>query len=117
MKSLYGQYVEEREGKGIVEDQYGFATYLHTPSRKEMYVVDVFVVREARKLGKAKEYFDQIEKLAYSLNCDYMLTSVDTETNGFEISIKGLLNNNYVFHGELPNSTFLFFRKDLTNGK
>lgn len=117
MKSLYGQYVEEREGKGIVEDQFGFATYLYNSTRKEMYVVDVFVVKERRQSGIAKGYFDQIEEKAKELNCEYMLTSVDTETKGFEISIKGLLNNNYYFHGELPNSTLLFFKKDLSNGK
>ena len=44
MESNYAQYIKEREGKEIVEDHKGFATFVITD--KECYIVDIFVKKK-----------------------------------------------------------------------
>lgn len=111
MVSNYALYIFEREGKEIIEDNEGFATYLHTPSRREIYIVDVFVKKEFRGVGKARDYFNKIINIAKERNCDYILTSVDTYTNDWQFSLMLLETDGYK---QIANKdTTIFLRKDL----
>lgn len=116
--SLYAEYIKEREGKDIIEDEKGFATYLYTPVRNEIYIVDVYVRPEYRMQGIAKQYVDNIEEIAKEMNCDYLLTSVDCKTEGWKASTTGLLNNGWKFYSNDPfDQMFKYFRKELKDGK
>ena len=111
MKSNYGLYIEEREGIDILEDGKGFATFKHITERKELYISDVFIRKEYRKENRAAGYFDELTEMAKELECEYLLTHVDPETNGWELSQRALTG--YGFRETVTVDSLVFFRKDL----
>ena len=62
MKSLYGQYIEELANKEIIEDDRGFITYLFMDDG--CYVEDIFVIKEHRNNGVAREMLDKVSVIA-----------------------------------------------------
>ncbi len=89
MKSLYGQYIKEREGFEILEDENGFATY--KISGKECYIRDIFVKPEFRKMNLASKYADEIAEIAKKLGCTHLSGTVAPMANGSTQSIQVLL--------------------------
>lgn len=89
MKSLYAQYIEEREDLAIIERKEGFATY--KIDGESCYIADIFVTIESRKAGVALEMCEEIVKIAKTLNCKYILGSVDPRARGATESIKAIL--------------------------
>lgn len=107
--SLFGQYILEREGKHIVEDENGFATYKF--ENGYVYVEDVYVVKNMRKLNTASKYLDKIAEEAKKKNINKMITSVSPAAKGTTASIKAIIG--YKF--ELLSSTndLVYFVKDI----
>ena len=93
MVSNYGKYVKEREGKEIIEGDWGFATYLL--EKDLLYVVDVYVVPEKRRKGLAKSIFNKLEIEAKNKNKSHIATSLDTTTNNWEVTMQGLIKHGY----------------------
>ena len=87
--SNFGRYIYEREGKQIIEDEHGFATFL--PCGEFMYIEDIYVVPEQRKNGVASRYADEIAKHALQKGYKKLLGSVKVSANGSTNSIKVLL--------------------------
>lgn len=83
--SLYGKYVKERENCEIVETPYGFATYKILED--SVYVIDIYVLPEFRRLKKAKEFMDLSYNLAKELGKKWVLGSVCLDANGKEESL------------------------------
>lgn len=87
--SLYGQYIKERAGRGILETKDGFATFDYI-SDETVYIVDVYVVPRKRKSGVAFKLADIIVEQAVKDGYKYLLGSVDTTARGADISCKFL---------------------------
>lgn len=87
--SLYGDYIAEREGAGIVENEHGFATY--KVIGPECYIVDIYVVPAQRKAGMAASFADQIAQIAVERGCKYLTGSVDPTAPSATASAKVLL--------------------------
>lgn len=94
-QSLYAQYILEREGKEIIEDNEGFVTFIECEDRPGIYIADVYVVPEERKTGKAHSYFDQVEEIAKERGKTFLRTSVESALPGWEISLKALMCNSF----------------------
>lgn len=109
MESNYAQYIKEREGKEIVEDHKGFATFVITD--KECYIVDIFVKKKYRKEKIASKYADQITELAKERGCRYLLGSVCPYADSATASLKALLG--YGFSLSSSTNDMIFFRKDI----
>ena len=45
--SMYGDYIKEHRGDGIVENERGFASYRFLNER-QCYIIDIFVHRDYR---------------------------------------------------------------------
>src|SRR5665213_2542353 len=87
--SHYGQYLTERSGRGIVENEDGFATFEYV-SDDIVYIVDLFVVPEKRRQRVAANLADKIVEAAAEHGCKYLLGSVDATAKGAEASIQVL---------------------------
>lgn len=74
MKSLYAQYLEEKTERKILETEHGFITY--EIYDKCCYIVDIFVVREERLGGLAKEMCFRVGDIAKEQGCKFILGSV-----------------------------------------
>lgn len=88
-KSLYGQYIAEREGKHIIENEFGFATYFFTG--EFCYIEEIFVLEPHRKSGIAAKYADEIAKEAKSVGVNKLLGSVSPKAPSSTQSLKVLL--------------------------
>jgi hypothetical protein len=84
--SHYGQYLKERTNRGIVESEDGFATFEYI-EQDIVYIVDIFVVPEKRKLGAASRMADEIVEAAKKEGKKFLLGSVDATAKGAEKSI------------------------------
>lgn len=113
MASLFAQYIKEREAKGIVESEMGFATYQisTTEGIKSVYIEDVFVSKDYRKNGMATALANEVIKRAKLEGCTKAYTSVSPSAVNSTISVKVILANKF----KLKNSTvnFIVFEKDI----
>ncbi len=85
--SVYGQYLKERTGRGIVENEDGFASFEYIGD-DTVYIVDIFVIPEKRQQRLAATMADSIVAAAVKDGKKYLLGSVDVSANGAEASIK-----------------------------
>jgi len=105
IKSLYAQYIEEREGKFIIEHAEGFATYLFLS--EHVYIEDIFVTKEARKSGVAAQLADQIAEIAREKGFKKLLGSVDIRANGADTSLKVLQAYGFKLYKSEQNMIYL----------
>ncbi len=87
--SLYAQYVKEREGKHILENGLGFATYNFI--KDICYIEDIYTIPEARGLRTAANFADQITSHAKEAGCKRLMGSVAIRANNSDVSMKVLL--------------------------
>lgn len=91
--SLYAQYVLEREGKYILEDENGFATYFYTG--EYCYIEDVYVTKEHRNTRYISKWEPLIIAEARSKGYSKLLTSVVPSANGSTESLRSVLSYGY----------------------
>lgn len=87
--SLYGQYIKERCGRGILETKDGFATFEY-PTNEIVYIIDLYISPNKRKSHVATSLADKIVEQAIKDGRKYLLGSVDVTANGAEASCKVL---------------------------
>ncbi len=107
--SNFADYIKERQGKKIVEDENGFATYYF--AMPDCYIEDIYVVPEKRKSGVASKYADEITKIAIEKNCLNLIGSVKPSANGSTGSLKVLLAYGFKLHSATED--FIWFKKSL----
>ncbi len=88
--SLYAQYIAERQGKYIIENDKGFATYFFVASG--IYAEDVYIRPEFRRTKAASQFGDQIAQIGRTKGFNKMYGSVKPSTNGATDSLKFLLS-------------------------
>lgn len=86
MKSHYAQYLEELSPCQMYEDDKGF--FIYSITDKEFYVKEVFVQKEFRQQGVAKDYDQKAIEMAKEFGCDYIKGSVIPTANNSTISLK-----------------------------
>lgn len=109
MSSLYGQYILEREGKLIVEDADGFASF--AIFNEDCYLENIYVVPEKRRSGHASILADRVSEIAKNKGCKRLIGSVRPSANGSTESMKALLA--YGFKLLSASQDAIFFEKGL----
>lgn len=94
--SLYGQYVQEREGKQIIENECGFATY--KIFGEECYVVDIFIKKEFRRSSQASGLADHIALMAKEAGCKFLTGTCAPSTFGATESMKAMFGYGFKLH-------------------
>lgn len=107
--SLYSQYIQEREGKHILETLQGFATYTFTD--KGVYIEDIFVLKDYRETGVASHLADLIIDIAKEKGHKVAFGSVSIGGNNSTASMKVLLA--YGFKLYSANNNFILLSKDI----
>ena len=106
-KSLYGQYIEEKENRYILEGKDYFLTYQF--DREWVYIVDMFVVSGKRTNGIMTKISEQCEQLARDKGYTQILGSVDINTNQPEIPALAMIKHGYKFY-KLVGSIIYFLK-------
>jgi hypothetical protein len=86
---MYAKYKKEREGKEVLETEYGFASWCI--DGEVCYIEDIFVDLYHRQSGLAAKMADDICRLAKDRGCKTLLGSVNVQTQGSTTSMKVLL--------------------------
>lgn len=111
MASLYAQYLMERTNDLIVESEnIGFITYRYL-DESTVYIVDIFIIPELRKLGQASEMADAIAREAKNKGATRLIGSVVPSTKNSTISMKVLLA--YGMSLDSSANDFIIFKKDI----
>lgn len=113
--SLFGDYVKERNGREIVEDDDGFATFIINPDGT-CYLEDLYVVPDKRGpqpdgKGVASRYADKICEIAKLRGCKKLLGSVVPSLPGSTENVKTLFK--YGFKIKSSMNDFILFEKEL----
>lgn len=109
--SLYGQYIQERTDRQIIETDYGFATYAFTDD-KTVYIEDIYIIPEHRSSGLASAIADEIAVIAKQKGCSRMMGSVVPSAKNSTDSVKVLIA--YGMKLQSSSNNFIIFDKDLT---
>lgn len=107
--SLYAEYISEREGKHIVEDEFGFATYSFVEHLNAVYIEEVFVLPQFRQTGIGASYVSRISELAKSSNYENVITSVSPKAKGATTSLKAILGVG--FQLDSMDANLIYFKK------
>lgn len=107
--SLFGDYIKERAGKQIVEDEFGFATYSFI--KEGCYIEDLYVIPAQRKSGHASRLADRIVNVCKSKGCTALIGTVATGANGATDSLKVLLA--YGFKLQSAQNEMVLLRKEI----
>ena len=103
-------YIQEREGKEIVESEKGFATYIIYPNG-ECYIQDIFVAPEFRSSKISLEMEEQIKNIAKENGCTKLIGSVCLDAKNATRNLKILLNDNWHLNNIIGN--MIFVKKDI----
>lgn len=108
--STFGDYIKERQGKEIIEDDRGFATFQFLDDAR-CYIEDIYVRPDFRKRGVAKDMADKVAERAKSVGCKTLWGSVVPTAKGSTDSIKVLLAYGMSLDSSAVN--LILFKKDL----
>jgi GNAT superfamily N-acetyltransferase len=114
MKSLHAKYVEEREGKELIEEVYGFVKYSYgedNDGENFCYLEDLFILPSYRRKGNATNLQRDVLINAKERGCKSLFCSIDTDGNGVDGSMRVILANNFKFSSIVGNE--IFFKKEL----
>lgn len=107
--SHYANYIKEREGKEIIEDEFGFVTY--STHQDYVYIEDIYVTPEHRRQKKCYEYADKVAAIAKENGYSKLLGSIDPEGTGAHESLLVLLNYGYKLHA--THNNVIYFMKEI----
>jgi hypothetical protein len=109
--SLYGDYIKELRGDGIVETIDGFATYRYLNDGKTIYIIDIYVVPGVRENAVATALANEIEKIGKAAGATEMWGTVSPSANNSTESVWVLLKYGMRLHG--IDQGLIVFRKDI----
>ena len=109
MTSLYAQYISEREGLHIIEEEHGYATYSFEP--EGVYIRDIFVEKDFRHDLIASGMANKIASIAKAKGLKYLYGSVVPTANFSTSSLKVLLA--YGMQLDSCTNNFILMKKEI----
>ncbi len=86
--SLYKEYLKEREGIEVYENDCGFISYSYIEEVNALYLAEFYVIPAKRNTPAGYRLYQRAVNLAKSNGCTKIMGSVDVSTNGYELSEK-----------------------------
>ncbi len=105
--SHYGQYLLEREGISILENEYGFITYSITDNNCLIY--DMFIAKEHRLNGNGVSLINKLVDNVKLLGVEYLYCTCIPSTANSTSSMKAILSYDFVLHNSKENE--IVFKK------
>lgn len=109
--SLYGDYVKEREGFDIVENEFGFATY--KISGDECYLRDIYVRPKSRRDKVCFKLADEVSAIAKAQGCHWLVGSVAINATGVENSTAVLKAYGFKPTRIVPEKQMIYYAKEI----
>lgn len=111
MASIYANYIKEKTGDSVFENEKGFAIYRYGVDGKSVYITDIYITNDFRKTGAASEIADAIVKEAKNKGCSILVGSVVPAFRESTISLKVLLG--YGMTLDYCVADTIYFKKEI----
>jgi hypothetical protein len=111
--SFYADYILEREGSKILENDSGFVTY--KINKEECFIVDFFIAKSFRKTGAARTLLTMLEKIAVANQCEILTANIYLNARGSEITLPAAIATGFKVVRSEHN--VLLISKELKNGR
>lgn len=98
--SYHGDYLAER-GVNIIENKYGFVTYMEQKDHignDVVYICDIFVAKEYRQKSVGSKLADEVAIIAKEKGIKFLLGSTNLSRPGIELSFKSLMGYGMKVH-------------------
>lgn len=108
---MWSDYIRERfPDINILKEEEGFATYkyFNLNNEKAVYIEDIYIKPEFRKLNLATSFSNKIQEIAKEQGCKYLLGTVSPEAKNATESLKVLLAHNMLLFKSEPNLIWLY---------
>jgi ribosomal protein S18 acetylase RimI-like enzyme len=109
--SLYANYIKEKTTDHILESEHGFLTYRYLDEDKSVYIIDLYVMPDFRKIGIASAMADHVVAEAKLRGCTKLLGSVVPSNKYSTDSLKVLLAYGMIL--ESASNDFVIFKKEI----
>lgn len=87
--SLYGDYIKEKLGRGILETEQGWISFDFI-GKDVVYVADMYVVPEHRRSKVGTELVNKVVEEVIKLDRKILMSSVDVTSKDALISLRGM---------------------------
>lgn len=108
-KSLYREYLEEVTNRHIIEEFYGFISYEFV--NDVCYIADIFVKKEHRGTGFARELGERVLFLAKEKGCKVLMGAVEVSSKTRNDSLFIFLKMGMSISSAKEN--FIYLSKDI----
>lgn len=112
MSSLYAKYIREREGKEIIETEWGFVTYKIIG--KEIYLADMYLTHEERNLGLASGLVKMLIDIGIKNECEVLTANVHLADKNANDTLSKALHLGFELAG--ANNGVILIAKKLIGG-
>lgn len=113
--SLFGEYIKERLGKHIIENDKGFATFYYINANSALkpgvYLEDIYIKPEYRLSGEGAKLTDQIVAEAKALGYARLYGTVVPSAKGARVSLWSMLR--YGFDIESSTNNLILLVKEI----
>lgn len=110
MKSLYAQYIKEREGSSVIEEPWGFIEYRLAPP--VMRIESLYILPEYRKTNKGSELANRVTLLAWDAGATHLWAQVWVGALNATDSLKAILA--YGFQITAAQNDCIILTKDIS---
>ena len=108
---MYGDYILEKAGDGIIENERGFVTYRFLPDGKSVYILDVYIKPEFRRSGAMSAFGDEVVGIAKQRGCTELIGTVVPSLAGSTISLMALVSYGMKLHASFNDQ--IVFKKEI----
>lgn len=111
MKDMFVEYINEREGKEVLVEDFGFCTY--EMYNEYFYLCDVYIKKE-RRGDRLSEYFvNKGKEIAKKNNCTIMLSSFSLKDPGWKKSRHILRRLGFKFFNKNKPNKMIYVSKEI----
>jgi GNAT superfamily N-acetyltransferase len=111
VRSHYANYVKEREGFEVIENEKGFFEF--KINSDDCYIRTMYVAPEFRAHGAAKELAHLVEETARANGCKYLVGTIIPSLNKTQATESMGIQLKYGFKIEAAHEDVIILRKEL----
>lgn len=109
MKQLYFEYLREREGATVLNNEHSFIVYKLQPDH--VYLQDIYTAPEARDQKSWLKLYNQFLELMQAEKIKLIFVSVVPSATGSDKSLSMALKFGYKLHS--ANNDVIYLRKEI----
>lgn len=108
-QTIYSEYIKERLGQSILENENGFIKY--KTNGEEIFIVDMYVKKELQFKGLGHSLLKSLNALAKTLGCKVITANVHLFDENKEKTLQSAFNTGFKIHSS--NDQFLTILREV----